>query len=117
MKKYLRRLTKTQFLILWFIPFGVVSFIYNRWLGLLGAVLGAIVGWYLGGVLWKKQNAIKNFNYKKFFKKYRVAILNLLILIPVDVLAYHFGGWKIFLAVTGGWILGMIIWRVRKGRW
>ncbi len=113
MKKFLKRLTKEQLMILFFIPFGVCSFYFN---GVPGFI-GAIIGWYLGGVIYKNQKAILNYNYKKFFRKYAVAIINLLILIPIDVAAYHIGGRSICAAVTVGWISGMIIWRWRKGRW
>ena len=113
MKKFFKRLTDKQFMMLWFIPFGVGSFYFHGVPGFIGAV----IGWYLGGVLWKNQKAILNYNYKKFFRKYAVAIINLLILIPVDVAAYHLGGWSICAAVTVGWLSGMIIWRLRKGRW
>lgn len=113
MKKYLRKLTKTQFLLLCFIPFGAGSFYFNGWPGLFGA----IIGWWLGGVLWRNQKAILNYNYKKFFRKYRVALTNLLILIVLDIIVYHISDWSTFLAVTVGWLLGMIVWRWRKGRW
>ena len=113
MKKYLKRLTKTQFMILVFIPFGLWGFCSNGLPGLLAAMFG----WYLGGVIWRNRASIKKFNAKKFFKKYAVPIINLLILIPVDALAYHIGGWTTFFAVTVGWIIGMLTWRWRKGRW
>ena len=113
MKKFFKRLTDKQFMMLLFIPFGVGSFYYSGVPGFIGAV----IGWYLGGVLWKNQKAILNYNYKKFFRKYAVAIIGLLILIPVDVAAYHIGGRSICAAVTVGWLLGMLIWRLRKGRW
>ena len=113
MKKFFRKLTETQRTWLFFIPFGVASFCYGSWLGLLGG----IIGWWLGGVIVKNEKSIRNFGYRKFFRKYRTPIISLLILIPVDVLAYHIGGGKNLAAVTVGWFIGMIFWRWRKGRW
>ena len=112
MKKFFRRLTETQFMLLCFIPFGGICFYLN---GLAG-LLAAIVGWCLGDIIWKNKKAIRNFNYEKFFRRYRVELLALLILIPVDALACHFGGWKIFAAVTIGWLLGIALWRIGKRR-
>ena len=113
MKKFLKRFTRNQLMLLFFIPFGVGSFYFNGVPGFIGAV----IGWYLGGVIYKNQKAILNYNYKKFFRKYAVPIINLLILVPIDAAAYHFGGLSTFIAVTVGWISGMIMWRLRKGSW
>ena len=113
MKKYLKRLTYAQMMIILYIPFGIWGFCRN---GLLG-IFSTILGWCLGILIWNKRAAIKKFDWKKFFKKYRVAIINLLILIPIDALAYYIGGWSTFAAITVGWICGMTIWRLRKGRW
>ena len=113
MKKYLKRLTHTHLMILFFIPFGIWGYCRNGWLGFLATVLG----WCLGSLIWHKFDAIKNFNAKKFFKKYRVILINLLILIPIDAIAYYIGGWRIFTAITAGWFFGIVIWRIRKGKW
>ena len=113
MNKPFKRLLRDNFMLICFTFCAAISFYFGRWIGLLGA----IVGWWLGGVLWRNQKAILNFGYKKFFRKYAVAIINLLILIPLDVLAYRFGGWSTFTAMTVGWISGMLFWRWRKGSW
>ena len=113
MKKFLKRLTDEQFMMLWFIPFGVGSFYYSGVPGFIGAV----IGWYLGGVLWKNQKAILNYNYRKFFRKYAAPIITLLILIPFDVAAYYIGGWSVCFSVTFGWISGMFTVRWRRGSW
>lgn len=113
MKKFFRKLTPTQRRWLAFIPFGVFCFYQSRWAGLLGSV----IGWWLGGVLIRNEKTIRNFGYRKFFSKYRTPIINLLLLIPINILAYHISDLSTMAAITVGWLSGMIVWRLRKGRW
>lgn len=113
MKKFFRKLTETQRTWLFFIPFGVASFCYGSWLGLLGG----IIGWWLGGVIIRHEKSIRNFGYKKFFRKYRTPLINLLLLIVIDVILYDFVSLSTFSAINVGWLLGMLFWRWRKGRW
>ena len=40
MRKFLRRFSRTQFLLIFFIPFGVWGFCYNGWLGLITSIVG-----------------------------------------------------------------------------
>lgn len=109
MKKFFNRLTVTQFLILWYIPFGVVSSYLN---GIPGFI-GSVIGWCIGVYLCKNWSAIRAYNYRKFFAKHATPLICLLILIPVEALAYHFGDCKIALGILIGWLIGIITWRRR----
>lgn len=111
MKKFRKRFTDTQFAWLCYIPFGIASVCYSGWIGLPGSIFG----WWLGGVLWNNQKAILNYNYRKFFKKHLALIINLLILIPIAVLSYRYGGASSLAAVIVGWIAGNLFWYWRKG--
>lgn len=113
MKKFLRKLTRTQFLLLFFIPFGLFGLYRDGLRGLITAIVGYGLGW----ILCDNWKAIRNFGYRKFFRKYATPLISLLILIPVDALAYHFGGCATFVAVTVGWLLGIVTWRLQKGSW
>lgn len=113
MKKFRKRFTETQFDWLCYIPFGIASIWYAGWIGLPGSIFG----WWLGGVIWRNQKKIRNYDYKKFLRKYLALIINMLILIPIAVFAYRHYGASSLVAVIAGWIVGTLFWRWRKGYW
>ena len=116
MKKFFRKLTRTQWLILFYLPFGIISSYFCGIAGFIGSIIGWLIGLKIGATLDKNSKAIRNYNYGKFFRNRKVEIITLLLLIPVDALAYHFGGWKTFAAVTIGWLFGIFTWRSQKKR-
>ena len=64
-KKFFKRLGKTRFLMLFFIPFGAISFYHNGWLGLVAAIIGYSFGYWLC----ENKDRIKKFEFKKFFRR------------------------------------------------
>ncbi|MBQ4402899.1 MAG: hypothetical protein IJL12_02160 [Selenomonadaceae bacterium] len=107
MKKFLRRLSRTQFLLIFFIPFGVWGFCYNGWLGLITS----IVGYSLGCWLCQNWSRIKNYPWKKFFRQHVKAIVRLVILVPVVAAGCYYYGWRGLIASIAGLLVGEIICR------
>ena len=109
MKKFFKRLSREQITWIIFIPFGAVSFYFNSWLGLLGAVFG----WWLGGVLYRNEKAIRNYPYKKTFRRIWQRLgrrgFMLLCFIPFGVWSFYRGGWRYLLAAILGWGVGWLI--------
>ena len=112
-KKFFKRLGKTRFLILFFIPFGAISFYHNGLPGLIAAIIGYSFGYWLC----ENKDRIKKFEFKKFFRRYVKAIIHLIVYGLMASAACHFGDWRHVAGVTVGYVLGLIIWRVRHGRW
>lgn len=106
-RNFFRRLGKTRFLLLWFIPFGVYGFCHNGRLGLLVAIIGYGLGWCLCEN-WKR---IKNFQWKKFFRRHVKAIVRLVILVPIVAACCYYYGWRGLLGSVLGLIVGEIICR------
>ena len=105
LRNFFRRIGKTKFLILFFIPFGVWGFCRNGWLGLATAILGYGLGW----LLCENWSRIKKFPWKKFFRQHLKAIVKLVILVPVVTACCYFYGWKGLLGSILGVIVGEII--------
>ena len=91
MKDFLRRLGKTRFLILCFIPFGVWGLCSHGLLGLLATMFG----WWLGSVIynWKeyKPRIIRFFRRRTKFQIN--LIVKLIILVPIAIWGFWYAGW------------------------
>ena len=107
MKKFFRRLGKTRFLILFFIPFGVWGFCRNGWLGLLTSIFGYGLGW----CLCENWPRIKNYPWKKFFRRHVKAIVRTIILVPVVTFCFCHYGWRGLVGSILGVIVGEILCR------
>ena len=108
MKKFFRRIGKTGFLILFFIPFGVYGFCQRGWQGLFTSMLGYGIGWCLCAN-WSR---IKSYPWKKFLRRHLKAIVKLIILVPIMSACTYYMGWRGLLASILGWIVGeFICWR------
>ena len=105
LRKFFIRIGKTGFLILFFIPFGVYGFCHNGWLCLLASIIGYGLGWFLC----ERWERIKNFPWKKFFRRHIKAIVRLIIFIPIATAGTYYYGWKGFLTVCAGWCVGELI--------
>lgn len=107
MRKIFYKLGKTRFLILFFIPFGVAAFCHNGWLGLLASIIGYGFGWWLC----ENWSRIRNYQWKKFFRRHVKAIVRLVILVPVVAVCCYYHGWRGLIGAVAGLIVGEIICR------
>jgi len=111
MKKFFRKLTKTQWIVLCFIPFGVCGFYFNGVRGFVGSVVGWLFGWWLGSVLynWKESKR----HVIKFLRRLTHFQLRLLcqsvICLPVAATCVYYHGWKGLIAAIIGWCIGEMI--------
>ena len=105
MKGYLRRLGKTRFLILCFIPFGIWGLYSNGLLGLLAAMFG----WYLGNVIynWKEYKP----RLISFLKRRTKFQIQMMFFIPIAAACTGYYGWKGLLGSLIGWCIGELICR------
>ena len=105
MKKFLKRFTRTQFIVIFFIPFGA----YGLWSkGLLGLVT-SIVGYSLGCLICERWDNIRKFPLKKFVRRHIKAIVQLAIFIPLASYFTYNHGWKGLAAAIIGWCVGELI--------
>ena len=103
LRNFFRRIGKTGFLILCFIPFGVYGFCSHGWLGFFTAVFG----WCLGSIIynWKESKQV----LKKFFRTNTSLKVKTIIFIPIAVVVTCNYGWRGLLAVCAGWCVGELI--------
>ncbi len=109
MKKLIRRLGRTGFLILCFIPFGVWGLYYHGLAGLLAAMFG----WWLGGVIYyRKENKRR---LKRFLRRLSDLQLQLLvkgtICLPIVAAGVCYNGWLGLVASLLGIAVGEFICR------
>ena len=104
-KKFLRRLGKTRFMILCFILMAAISYCFNGWLG----IVAAAIGWWLGSVIydWKESKR----RIKNFFRTNTRLKVKTIIFVPVAAAASYSYGWRGFLVVCAGWCVGELICR------
>lgn len=106
-----RRLGRTGFLLVFFVPFGVYGFCHNGWLGLLASIIGYSIGWGLC----ENWSRIKNFQWIKFFRRHVKAIVRIIILVPVVSACCYYYGWRGLIGSVLGLLVGEIIcWRFLK---
>ena len=105
LRKFYRRIGKTRFLILCFIPFGVWGFCSNGWLGLFATMFG----WWLGSVIynWRENKR----RLKNFFRTNTEIKVKSIILIPVVLACVYHSGWKGLIAALVGIVVGEFICR------
>jgi len=103
MKKFLRRIGKTKFMILCFIVLVAISYYFNGWCGVLAAALG----WFLGSVIYNWQESKQRL--KKFFRTNTSLKVKTIIFVPIAAVSTYNYGWKGFLTVCAGWCVGEII--------
>ena len=103
MKKFLRRIGKTRFMVLCFIVLGVGSYYFNGWLG----VVAAAFGWWLGSVIYYWEDSKKRL--KKFFSTNTSLKVKTIIFVPIAAAATYNYCWKGFLTVCAGWCVGELI--------
>ena len=105
MKKFLRRLGRTRFMILFFTLLVLVNYWYSGWLG----ILAAIIGWCIGSVIydWKnyKPRVINFFRHNTEFK------VKTIIFIPVISWCIWYDGWRGLIVGIIGWSVGELICR------
>ena len=109
MRKFLRRLGRTRFLILLLVILGAICFYRDGWLGLSAA----LIGWCLGILVydWK--------DYKpriiRFLKRRTKLQLNIMIksiiLIPTTAACVWYAGWLGLVGAIVGIIIGELICR------
>ena len=105
MKKFFKRLTETERMLLCFIPFGAICFYFNGWVGLFGAA----VGWWLGSVIYHWQDSKRKI--KKFFSTYTEIKVKAIIVVPVAAACTYHSGWSGFFASLAGIAVGEFICR------
>ena len=105
MKKFLRRIGKTRFLILCFIPFGVWGLYSNGLLGLLAAMFG----WYLGNVIynWKEYKP----RLIRFLKRRTKFQIQMMFFLPIAAACIYCYGWIGLIGSIVGWCIGELICR------
>ena len=107
MKKFFQRLTRTQFICLVFIPFGIWGYCSHGWTGLLGA----IIGWCLGIIIydWKK-NLQRLKNFLRRLSNFQIKLLfQSIICVPIIAACTYYNGLKGFIAAICGWCVGELI--------
>ena len=105
LRKIFKRIGKPGFFILLFILFGVWGFCHNGWLGVLGVAFGYSLAWFFC----ERWERIKNFPWKKFFRRHLKAIIQLIIFVPIASACTYYYGWKGFLTACAGWCVGELI--------
>ena len=114
-----------RFYIAWSIIYLIIMAVliigFNKvqsWLDLFSGFVMGVTVWSLM-IIYRDRNKarIKNFNFKKFLRRYVKAIIHLIVYGLLVAAAYHFGDWRHVVGVTGGYVFGLIIWRIRHGRW
>ena len=103
LRNFFRRIDKTKFLILCFIPFGAASYYFNGWIGFLSAVFG----WCLGSVIYNWKESKQRF--KNFFRTNTSLKVKTIIFAPIAAVGTYNYGWKGFLTVCAGWCVGELI--------
>ena len=105
MKKFLQRLGRTRFMILFFILLVAVNYWYSGWLG----IIAAVIGWCIGDVIyyWKdyKPRIIKFFRHNTNLK------VKTIVFIPVAAWCVYYVGWRGLLVAIAGWCVGELICR------
>ena len=103
LRNFFRRLGKTRFLILCFIPFGAYGYYHDGWLGFFAAVFG----WCLGGVIynWKENKQ----RLKNFLRTNTSLKVKSIILLPIVAVCTYLHGWQGLLAAILGWCVGELI--------
>ena len=111
MKDFLRRLGKTRFLILCFIPFGAWGLYSHGLLGLLATIFGWWLGWCLGNVIynWKeyKPRLIRFFQRRTKFQI--KLIVKMIILVPIATWCFWYAGWLGIVGFVAGCGVGELI--------
>ena len=111
MKRFLQRLGRTRFMILFFILLVAANYWYSGWRG----VLAAIIGWCIGALIydWKeyKPRLINFFRHNTEFK------VKTIIFIPIISWCIWYDGLRGFIVGIIGWCVGEFITRrYLKGR-
>ena len=105
MKKFLKRFTRTQIILIFFIPFGA----YGLWSNGLPGLLASIFGYGLGWFLCERWDRIRKFPLKKFVRRHLKAIVQLSIFIPLaSYFTYKHGLQGLAVAIIG-WCIGELI--------
>ena len=103
MKKFLRRLGKTRFMIIMLTILAALSYYFNGWLG----VVAAAIGWCIGDIIyyWKdyKPRIINFFRHNTKLK------VQAIIFIPIVAACIYYDGWRGFLTAIAGWCVGEFI--------
>lgn len=112
-KRFLRRLGKTRFLILCFIPFGAWGLYHHGLLGLLATILGWAIGWWLGSVIYNWSDSKRRL--KRFLNRLSDFQLNVLVksvfVVPVTVAGVYYNGWAGLVGAILGIFVGEMICR------
>lgn len=109
MKKFARRIGRTKFLLLCFIPLGVAGFYLNGRLGLAAVMLG----WCLGIIIYnRRENKQRLVKFLRRLTKLRLILLvKGIILVPIVAACTYYNGLPGFLASLLGIVVGQIICR------
>ncbi len=105
MKNFVRRLGKTRFLLLCFIPFGAWGVYYNGWVGLVTAILA----WCFGNAIYNWQDSKRRL--KKFFSTHTELKVKAIIILPIMAACTYRSGWRGFIASLVGVAVGEFICR------
>lgn len=107
MKKFLRRFTRREFLLMIFIPFGVSGFYTGGWKGFFAALFG----WLLGIVIYnRKENLRRLKNFLRRLTNFQIKLLvQSIICVPIIAACTYYNGLKGFIAAICGWCVGELI--------
>ena len=112
-KRFMRRLGKTRFVMLCFIPFGVWGYCSHGVLGLLATILGWAIGWWLGSVIYNWSDSKRRL--KRFLNRLSDFQLNVLVksvfVVPVTVAGVYYNGWAGLVGAILGIFVGEMICR------
>lgn len=113
LKNFVRRLGKTRFLMLCFVPFGAWGLYHHGVLGLLTAILGWCIGWWLGSVIYNWSDSKRRL--KRFLRRLTDFQLNVLVksilVVPVTVACIYYNGWLGLIGALIGIAVGEMIYR------
>lgn len=107
MKKFLKRFTKPQLLIMFFIPFGALGYFF----GGCKYFFAVLVGWCLGIIFYHRKEIWRRLeNFLRRLSNFQLKLLiQSIFCLPIMAACVYYNGWKGFVATVLGWCIGEMI--------